>query len=60
MGGLQAPELVEQRVVDVVADFGIIEHVVAVAMVFELAAQLGEPLVHVRKRLPLARGLTSR
>ena len=37
MLGLDRPQLVEQRVVDVVADLGIVEHVVAVAVVLELA-----------------------
>ena len=41
MLGLDRPQLVEQRVVLVVADLGIVEDVVAVAVVVELAAQLG-------------------
>ncbi len=41
MLGLQAAQLVEQRVVGVVADLGIVEDVVAVVVVRELAPQLG-------------------
>ncbi len=38
--GLDAPQLVEQRVVRVVLDLGVVEDVVAVAVVAELLAQL--------------------
>ncbi len=40
MLGLDRAQLVQQRVVDVVADLRIVEHVVAVGVVFELRAQL--------------------
>jgi hypothetical protein len=39
--GLDRPELVDQRVVLVVADLGVVEDVVAVAVMVELPAQLG-------------------
>ena len=39
--GLERAQLVEQRVVVVVADLGVVEDVVAVAVVVELLAQLG-------------------
>ena len=42
--GLERAQLVEQRVVGVVADLGVVEDVVAVAVVLELAAQLGDAL----------------
>ena len=41
--GLDRPQLVEQRVVLVVADLGIVEDVVAAVVVLEPAAQLGRP-----------------
>ena len=41
---LDRAQLVEQRVVDVVADLGVVEDVVAVVVVRELLAQLGGPL----------------
>ena len=41
MGGLEGAQLVEQRVVGVVADLRVVEDVVAVAVVGELLAQLG-------------------
>ena len=47
MIGLEGLELVEQRVVDVVADLGIVEHVIAVAVVLDLAPQLGGALLRV-------------
>src|SRR5215211_278579 len=40
MLGLEPAQLVEQRVVDVVVDGGVVEDVVAVVVVLELAAQL--------------------
>ena len=43
--GLQRAQLVEQRVVFVVADLGVVEDVVAVVVVLELLAQLGGPLL---------------
>ena len=42
--GLDPAQLVEQRVVRVVADLGVVEDVVAVAVVLQLPAQLGGPL----------------
>ena len=56
--GLDRPQLVEQRVVVVVADLRVVEHVVAVAVVLELPPQLGGALrVVLRNRLasPLGR-----
>ena len=47
MLGLDRPQLVQQRVVDVVADLRIVEHVVPVAVVLELLAQL----VGARRRI---------
>jgi hypothetical protein len=47
MIGLDRPQLIEQRVVDVVADLGIVEDVVAIAVVVQLAAQLGGALGRV-------------
>ena len=41
MLGLQRAQLVEQRVVGVVADLGVVEDVVAAVVVLELLAQLG-------------------
>ena len=48
--GLDRAQLVEQRVVDVVADLRVVEHVVLVAVVLELGAQLGGPLGGARRR----------
>src|SRR3954449_4227560 len=46
---LEILELAEQRVVDVVADLGVVEDVVAVAVVADLLAQLGHPRGRVRR-----------
>jgi hypothetical protein len=48
MVGLDGAQLVEERVVLVVADLGIVEDVVAVAVVVELAAQLRGALSRAR------------
>ncbi len=42
--GLQRPELLEQRVILVVPDDGVVERVVAVGVVLDLAAQSGDAL----------------
>ena len=44
MVALDRPQLVEQRVVDVVADLGVVEDVVAVVVVGELSLELVRPL----------------
>ena len=44
VGGLERPQLVEQRVVLVVADLRVVEHVVTVRVVVEQLAQLGRTL----------------
>jgi hypothetical protein len=44
MLGFERPQLVQQGVVLVIADLGIVEHVVAVAVVLELPPQLGGAL----------------
>jgi hypothetical protein len=51
MRRLDRPQLVEQRVVDVVPDLGIVEDVVTVAVVLQLTTQLGRPVL----RRPLGR-----
>jgi hypothetical protein len=68
--GLERAELVEQRVVLVIADLGVVEDVVAVAVVLDRPAQLGGALGRVPPVLrsdgaygsitSLAAGLTSR
>ena len=45
--GLQRPQFIEQRVVLVVPDEGIVEHVVAVGVVLDHAPQLGDVLCRV-------------
>ena len=44
MIALDRPQLVEQRVIDVVADLGVVEDVVAVVVVRELPLELVRPL----------------
>ena len=44
MVALDRPQLVEQRVIDVVADLGVVEDVVAVVVVGELSLELVRPL----------------
>jgi hypothetical protein len=70
MLGLERTELVEQRVVPVVPDLGIIQDVVAVAVVLDRAPELGGAPGRVPRLLgddgaygsitSLAAGLTSR
>ena len=47
MLGLKRAQLVEERVVLVVADLGIVENVIAIAVMVELTAQLGDTCLHV-------------
>ena len=47
MLGLDAPQLVEQRVVLVVADLRVVEDVIAVAVMLELRAQLSGALARI-------------
>ena len=61
MLGLDRPQLVEQRVVGVVADLGVVEDVVAVPVMGELLAQRGGPLRGVRHQVSSsAAGASSR
>ena len=48
--GLDGPQLVQQLVVDVVGDLGVVEDVVAVAVVAQLLAQLLRPPLDLRRR----------
>jgi hypothetical protein len=60
MLGLQGPQLVEQRVVLVVADLGIVEDVIAIAVVVELTAQLGDSRLDVLRPACAQSSVTSR
>ena len=57
MLGLDRAQLVQQRVVDVVADLRIVEHVVAMGVVFELRAQLPRARRHLLGRRHRRSGL---
>jgi hypothetical protein len=48
--GLEAPQLVEQRVVGVVADDRVVEDVIAVVVMLDVAPQLRGPLAMFAKR----------
>ena len=52
VGLLELAQLAQQRVVDVVADDRVVEHVVAVVVLGDLVAQLGRAL----RRVPCSRG----
>jgi hypothetical protein len=58
--GLDRAQLVEQRVVLVVGDLGVVEDVVAVAVVAQLVAQLRGTLLHGAHLTSLAAGASSR
>jgi hypothetical protein len=60
MLGLDRPQLVEQGVVGVVADLGVVEDVVAVPVVLELPAQLRGALVQRAHSTSRAAGSSSR
>jgi hypothetical protein len=59
MLGLQRPELIQQLVVRLIADLGIVENVVAVRVVVELAPQRSCPLLRVLLRRRLGGGAQS-
>ena len=60
MLGLDAAQLVEQRVVDVVPDIRIVEDVVAVVVVLELAPELGGALLRAHSPTSRAAGSSRR
>ena len=57
--GLEVAQLVQQRVVDVVAHLGVVEDVVAVVVMVELAPQLGGPLLVAGAHTSRAAGCSS-
>src|SRR5437763_17144086 len=52
---LDSPQLVEQRVVLIVSDLGVVEHVVAVVVVLQCPAELPDPLVGTVATVPVGR-----
>jgi hypothetical protein len=57
--GLNRPQLVEESVIDVIADLRVVEDVVAIAVIVELAAQLDRPRLDVLAAGRAQRSLTS-